>query len=283
VVAEFLVVTGLSGAGRSQAAAVLEDLGWFVMDNLPRSLVAKVAELVSAPGSTIDRVVLVVGRAPHDDILPALRSLRSRGDGVRIVYLDCDTAELVRRYGMSRRPHPLAIDGRGLTEAIEAERHLLEEVKSEADVVIDTTGINIHQLKARLTGLFGGEVAPGVQISVESFGFKHGVPLDVDMVFDCRFIPNPYWVPTLRPLAGTDPEVSDHVLGQPGAQRFCEHVEQLLQTTLPHFMHEGRTFLSIAFGCTGGRHRSVAITEEVARRLRRAGHDPKVTHRDVER
>jgi RNase adapter protein RapZ len=281
--AEFLVVTGLSGAGRSQAAGVLEDLGWFVMDNLPRSLVAKVAELVSGPGSSIDRVVLVVGRAPHDDILPALRSLRTRGDRVRIVYLDCDTSELVRRYGLSRRPHPLSENGRSLTDAIEAERRLLEDVKSEADVVIDTTGLNVHQLKARLTGLFAGDVTPGVQVSVQSFGFKHGLPLDVDMVFDVRFLPNPYWVPTLRSLSGLDDEVAEHVLSHPAAIRYSEHLEQMITAVLPDFLNEGRTFLSVAIGCTGGRHRSVAMAEELARRLRRNGHDPKVTHRDIER
>jgi RNase adapter protein RapZ len=281
--AEFLVVTGLSGAGRSQAAGVLEDLGWFVMDNLPRSLVAKVAELVSGPGSSIDRVVLVVGRAPHDDILPALRSLRTRGDRVRIVYLDCDTAELVRRYGLSRRPHPLSENGRSLTDAIEAERRLLEDVKSEADVVIDTTGLNVHQLKARLTGLFAGDVTPGVQVSVQSFGFKHGLPLDVDMVFDVRFLPNPYWVPTLRSLSGLDDEVAEHVLSHPAAIRYSEHLEQMITAVLPDFLNEGRTFLSVAIGCTGGRHRSVAMAEELARRLRRNGHDPKVTHRDIDR
>jgi RNase adapter protein RapZ len=281
--AEFLVVTGLSGAGRSQAAGVLEDLGWFVMDNLPRSLVAKVAELVSGPGSSIDRVVLVVGRAPHDDILPALRSLRTRGDRVRIVYLDCDTSELVRRYGLSRRPHPLSENGRSLTDAIEAERRLLEDVKSEADVVIDTTGLNVHQLKARLTGLFAGDVTPGVQVSVQSFGFKHGLPLDVDMVFDVRFLPNPYWVPTLRSLSGLDDEVAEHVLSHPAAIRYSEHLEQMITAVLPDFLNEGRTFLSVAIGCTGGRHRSVAMAEELARRLRRNGHDPKVTHRDIDR
>jgi RNase adapter protein RapZ len=188
---EFLVVTGLSGAGRSQAAGSLEDLGWFVIDNLPPSLIEKIAELAAAPGTTIDRVALVVGRAHQVDILPALRTLRSDGHRLRILFLEASTPELVRRYGSTRRRHPLAGTG-GVADAIDRERGLLEPLRAEADMVIDTSDLNIHQLKARLTALFSAEgTQSSMQVSVTSFGYKHGLPMDVDLVLDCRFLPNP--------------------------------------------------------------------------------------------
>ena len=280
---EFLVVTGLSGAGRSQAAGSLEDLGWFVIDNLPASLIEKIAELAAVPGTSIDRVALVVGRAHQLDLLPALRALRHTGHRLRILFLEASTSELVRRYGSTRRRHPLAGVG-GVADAIERERALLEPLRAEADVVIDTSDLNIHQLKARLTELFAaaGDGSP-MQVRVTSFGFKHGVPVDVDMVLDCRFLPNPFWVEELRPLSGLDAPVREHVVGGELAQRFVDRVDDLLGLLLPAFEAEGKTYLTVAFGCTGGQHRSVALAEEVARRLRRRGVDPAVAHRDVER
>ncbi len=281
---EFIVITGLSGAGRSLAADYLEDLGWFVVDNLPPSLIPKVAELARGPGSNMQQVALVVGTGPyHHEVMPALEALRATGASLRILFLEAATDTLVRRYTTSRRRHPL-LEGESLHDAIEAERLLLEPVKEVADVVVDTSDLNVHQLRTRIVELFGsGLPAAGMQTTVSSFGFKHGLPLDVDLVFDCRFLPNPHWVESLRPLTGLDAPVRDYVLGQPATSDFLDHLEALLVPLLPEFVREGKTYLSIAFGCTGGHHRSVTIAEEMARRLRRAGVDPVVIHRDVDK
>ncbi len=280
------MITGMSGAGRSTAAACLDDLGWFVIDNLPITLFEKVAELASGPSSSIGRVALVIGRRVDEaGLLAGLRQLRSGGHRVRVVFLDASDPELVRRYGSSRRRHPLSEDeALGLTQAIARERVLLEPVKSEADLVIDTTELNLHQLKARLVDLFGAEsTAAGMQTTLVSFGFKHGVPLDADLVLDCRFLPNPFWDERLRPLSGMDPAVRDFVLSYPVAGEFLARVEPLLDLLLPAYAAEGKTYVTVALGCTGGRHRSVAIAEELARRLRRAGMAPRVQHRDIDR
>jgi UPF0042 nucleotide-binding protein len=284
-VADILVITGLSGAGRSQAAANLEDFGWFVIDNLPPSLMDKIAELVMAPGSSISRVALVVGRSAHPEVLAGLRQLRAAGNAVRIVFLEASTPELVKRYGATRRRHPLAETG-GVTvaEAIDRERVLLEPVKAEADLVLDTTELNVHQLKSRLFDLFGDEVpGAGMQTTIESFGFKHGMPVDVDLVIDCRFLPNPYWDESLRHFSGMDDEVREYVLGQKVTQEFLTRLDSLLELLVPAYVAEGKSYLTIALGCTGGRHRSVAIADELARRLRRRGFDPRVQHRDIDR
>jgi UPF0042 nucleotide-binding protein len=282
-VGEFVVITGLSGAGRSQAADVLEDLGWFVIDNLPPALIPKVAELGQAPGSTVDKVVLVVGTGPyHDQVLPAVTELRGQVERLRILFLDAATDVLVRRYDSSRRPHPLADDS-SLAEAIEAERALLEPVKAEADVVVDTSELNVHQLRDRIHPLFAEESTAGMQVTVSSFGYKHGLPLDVDMVVDCRFLPNPHWVDELRPLTGLDTPVRDYVLGQEDTTAFLERLEALLEPLLPAYEREGKAYLTVAFGCTGGRHRSVAIAERVGAWLRDQGLSPRVVHRDVAR
>lgn len=276
------MITGLSGAGRSQAADILEDLGWFVIDNLPPTLIPKVAELAEAPGSDIAKVVLVVGIGPyHEAVLPALEDLRRQSPRVRILFLEAHTDVLVRRYESTRRRHPMATD-RSLAAAIDAERALLEPVKANADVVVDTSDLNVHQLRDRVLELFDDEArAPGMQVTVTSFGFKHGVPSDVDMVLDCRFLPNPHWVDELRPQDGTDEPVRAYVLGSELAQEFLAKIDGLLDVLLPAFAQEGKAYLTLAFGCTGGRHRSVAISEEVARRLRERGLAPGVQHRDI--
>lgn len=280
---DFIVVTGLSGAGRSGAADILEDLGWFVIDNLPPSLIDSVADLTSAADAAVERIVLVVGGGPyHQDVLPAVERLRERAKRVRVLFLDASTDVLVRRYESTRRRHPLAT-GRTVAEGIEAERVLLEPVKALADVVVDTSELNVHQLRDRVGGLFAAEDDEGLQITISSFGYKHGLPLDTDIVLDCRFLPNPYWVEGLRELTGRDEPVRDYVLGQPGAQAFLDHVEPLLDLLLPAYEAEGKAYLSVAFGCTGGRHRSVAVAERVAARLRQQGLDPRVVHRDVGR
>jgi RNase adapter protein RapZ len=281
---EFIVITGLSGAGRSQAADILEDLGWFVIDNLPPLLIPKVSELASSPGSSIAKVVLVVGTGPyHDEVLPALRMLEQQGVRLRIVFLEASTDVLVRRYESTRRRHPLAAQ-RSLAEAIEAERQVLEPVKAEADVVVDTSDFNVHQLRARMLDLFADTASDaGMQTTLTSFGYKHGLPLDTDLVIDCRFLPNPHWVEELRDLTGLDESVRDYVLGQPVSGRFLEELLSLLDLLLPAYVSEGKSYLTLSLGCTGGHHRSVAIAEEVARRLRERGYDPKVSHRDIDR
>jgi UPF0042 nucleotide-binding protein len=282
--AEFVVVTGLSGAGRSQAGDELEDLGWFVIDNLPPSLVPKVAELVRGPASTIDQVALVVGTGPyHSELMPALQELRGSGARVTLLYLEAATEVLVRRYEATRRRHPLA-EGQSLADAIEDERALLEPVRAEADLVIDTTEFNVHQLHDRMLELFGHlRGAGGLQATVQSFGYKHGLPLDTDIVIDCRFLPNPHWVDELRPLSGLDTPVRDYVIGQEVAGPFLHRLDALLRLLVPAYVAEGKAYLTIAFGCTGGRHRSVVVAEEVAAILRTMGFEPIVTHRDLDR
>jgi RNase adapter protein RapZ len=283
-VTDIVVIAGLSGAGRSQAAGHLEDLGWFVVDNMPTSLVEKVVELASAPGSTFDALALVVGRAHNVDVSEVISRLRAAGHRVRVLFLEAQTAELVRRYGATRRRHPLGEEGQTIVDAIGRERALLEGLRAQADVVIDTTGLNVHQLKDKVVSLFGVESsAAGMQTTIESFGFKHGLPLDVDMVLDCRFLPNPFWVETLRDQTGLDPAVRDYVLGQDAAGPFLDKLDDLLGMLLPFYAAEGKSYLTIAIGCTGGRHRSVAVAEELGRRLGRQGFDLRVAHRDIRR
>jgi len=278
------VITGLSGAGRSQAADILEDQGWFVIDNLPPLLIPKVYELASSPGSDIAKVVLVVGTGLyHAEVLPALQQLERQGARLRIVFLEASTDVLVRRYESSRRRHPLAGE-LSLAEAIEAERRVLEPAKAEADVVIDTSDLNVHQLRDRMLDLFAdSSTDTGMQTTLTSFGYKHGLPLDTDLVIDCRFLPNPHWVEDLRPLTGLDPAVREYVLDHPVAQQFLDGLTTLLEVLLPAYVHEGKSYLTVSFGCTGGRHRSVAIAQEMSERLCQLGYPPKVTHRDIDR
>jgi UPF0042 nucleotide-binding protein len=280
---EFLVITGLSGAGRSQAANTFEDLGWFVIDNLPPALIGKVAELVQSPGSTTERVALVVGTGQYfDELSPALEQLRRSSRRVRVLFLEASDEVLVRRYENTRRRHPYA-DAEGLLEGIQSERAVLEGVKSEADVVVDTSDLNVHQLRDRLLELFARDAGPGMQTSVVSFGYKHGLPLDADLVFDCRFLPNPHWIDELRPLTGLDPRVRDYVLDQREAKEFLERLDDLLEVLLPAYVKEGKAYLSLGVGCTGGNHRSVVIAEQLASILQRRGFSPTVSHRDIEK
>src|SRR3954471_1735510 len=281
---EFLLITGLSGAGRSNAANTFEDLGWFVIDNLPPALIGKVAELVRAPGSTTERVALVVGSGPLleylDELPAALETLRATGPRVRVLFLEASDEVLIRRYENTRRPHPLA--GERVSEAIAQERAALDEVKAQADVVVDTTDLNVHQLRDRLLEIFAHDAEHDLQTNVVSFGFKYGVPLDVDMVFDCRFLPNPHWVDDLRPLTGLDDAVRDYVLDQPESVQFLSRLDDMFELLVPAFVREGKSYLRIAVGCTGGRHRSVVIAEELASLLKAHELDPTVVHRDVE-
>lgn len=282
---EFVVITGLSGAGRSQAADDLEDLGWFVIDNLPAELIPKVIELVGSPGSSTPKVALVVGLGAHqDDLMPVLAGLRASSGRVRHVFLDATTDVLVRRYEGTRRRHPLLAAGEGLAEAIERERGLLEPVKAAADVVVDTSQLNVHQLHDRIVGLFSDDRSDvGMQTRIVSFGYKHGLPLDVDIVLDCRFLPNPHWVDELRPLTGLDEPVREYVMRQEAAAELLLRLDGLLEMLLPAYVAEGKAYLTIAFGCTGGRHRSVAIASEVGTLLRSRGFAPTIVHRDVDK
>jgi len=280
-VTDILVITGLSGAGRSNAADFLEDLGWFVVDNLPLERLDKIVELGTST-SSFDRLGLVAGPTTNPGAL-AEAIARLRADHrVRVLFLDSSTPELVKRYGSSRRKHPLDDGHSGIADSIERERQLLEPVKAAADLVVDTTELNVHQLKAIVVDSFATETeAEAMKIAVTSFGFRHGIPLDVDLVMDVRFLPNPHWIEHLRPHTGLDPDVRDYVLGQPVTKEFLDRFESLLELLLPSYMAEGKSYLSIAIGCTGGHHRSVALTEEIASWLRAMGHRPRVTHRDI--
>ena len=282
-VSEFLIIAGVSGAGRSTAADTFEDLGWFVIDNLPPALIGKVVDLVQTPGSTTERVALVIGTGHYlDELAPALDQLRSQAARTRILFLEASDEVLVRRYEGTRRRHPLAETER-VSEGIARERELLDPVKAEADVVVDTTELNVHQLRDRLLELFARDAESPMQTSVVSFGYKNGLPLDVDLVFDCRFLPNPHWVDSLRPLTGLDQPVRDYVMSQPATNEFLGRLDHLLALLLPSFVKEGKSYLSIGVGCTGGRHRSVVLADELARLLRTRGFRPMVAHRDLDK
>ncbi|MBM3805040.1 MAG: RNase adapter RapZ [Actinobacteria bacterium] len=282
--ADILLITGLSGAGRSQAADDLEDLGWFVVDNMPTELIDKVVE-IAAVGETLAKLALVVGSTTAQrDVVDVLKRLRNSGHRVRMLFLDATVAELVKRYGATRRKHPLAEGNSGIEQAVSTERSLLESVKAEADLVIDTTNLTIHQLKNQLTEMFSETGADdSMQVSVVSFGYKHGIPLDVDLVFDVRFLPNPHWDENLRQLSGLDAAVRDFVLSNELTTKFLAHLESLLQFLLPAYKAEGKSYLTLAIGCTGGRHRSVVIAEQINNWLSENSHKPRVTHRDISR
>lgn len=279
---EFLVITGLSGAGGSTAATIFEDLGWFVIDNLPPALMTKVAELATKPGTETDRIALVVWTSPFlEELLPALEQLEASGLPVKVLFLEAADDVLIRRYEDKRRRHPL--ESSGVAESIHRERVILDPVKARADVVVDTSDLNVHQLRERLEALFADDIGAGMRTTVMSFGYKHGLPLDVDLVIDCRLLPNPHWVDELRPKTGLDPAVRDYVMGQPLTTDFLDAIARLLDVSLPGYVAEGKSYLTIALGCTGGHHRSVALAEEVATMLRERGFEPTVLHRDIER
>jgi len=283
--AEFLVVTGMSGAGRSTVAAGLEDLGWFVIDNLPPSIFPKVGEFVSGPGTETPNVALVTGRpggGEAGELLDAIDRLVESEHVVRVLFLDAPDEVLVRRYEGTRRRHPRS--GTGVEESIAQERVALQGLLTRADIILDTGEINTNQLRNRIFDLFGEPlIGNSMQTTVTSFGFKYGLPLDVDMVFDVRFLPNPHWVDELREMNGLDEPVRTYVFDHPEVQEFIDRVVDLIESLLPAFVREGKSYLTIGIGCTGGRHRSVAITEELARRLRAGGQPLSTFHRDVDR
>ena len=283
--AEFVIVSGLSGAGRSTAGACLEDLGWFVIDNLPPSIIPRMGELVSGPGSEVSRVALILGRTGGSDAeeyLVAIEQLREGAHSVRGLVREAPDDVLVRRYEGTRRRHPHS--DAGVEAAITQERVSLEPMKSRADIVLETGELNSNQLRSRINELFGEtEANETMRTTLLSFGFKHGLPLDVDIVLDVRFLPNPYWDEELRELSGLDEDVKKFVLGQPETEEFVQKTIELFEPLLPLYSREGKSYLTIGIGCTGGRHRSVALTEELGRRLRVMGHPLSTFHRDIDR
>jgi RNase adapter protein RapZ len=283
---EVAVVTGLSGAGRSTAAKCLEDLGWFVVDNLPPELIATMVELGAQARGVITRVAVVMdvrSRAFTDDLASVIKDLDARGYKPRVLFLEATDEVLIRRFEQVRRSHPLQGDGR-LADGIKAERHLLGQLREHADLVLDTTGLSVHQLRAKIEDAFGTEASTRTRVTVLSFGYKYGLPMDADLVMDVRFLPNPFWIPELREQTGLDADVRNYVLGQEGAEEFLERYHDLLRLIGTGYRREGKRYMTLAVGCTGGKHRSVAISEELSARLAdEDGMAVKVVHRDLGR
>ena len=282
---DLVVITGLSGAGRSTAAKCLEDLGWFVVDNLPPSLLATMVDLASRSQGSVDRVAVVVdvrSRGFTIDVHEALAELDRMGVRARVLFLESSDEALVRRFDSVRRPHPLQGSGL-LTDGIARERDQLRDLRGEADLVLDTSDLNVHELRAKIEAAFGDAAATGLHATVMSFGYKYGLPVDADIVVDCRLLPNPHWVPELRPLTGLDEAVRDYVFAQEGATEFVDAYADLMHRYEDGYTREGKHYATLAVGCTGGKHRSVAIAEELASRLRSDGVDVSVVHRDLGR
>ena len=261
---ELLLVTGMSGAGRSTVAHALEDSGWYVVDNLPPSLVLDLFN--TADAAKIAAVVDVRAGKYFDELSSAIKNLKSAGAKYRLLFLDASDQALVQRFESTRRPHPLQGTGR-VVDGILKERARLEDLRSEADQVIDTSNLNVHQLEKRIIEFFKQDGAAGVRINVLSFGYKYGIPVDADLVLDCRFIPNPHWVPELRPKTGQDKDVSNYVLSQNSVTEIIENYAELLKQMSAGYFREGKKYLTLAVGCTGGKHRSVAVAEELAKKL----------------
>jgi RNase adapter protein RapZ len=282
---ELLLVTGMSGAGRSTVGNALEDLGWYVVDNLPPQMLRPLVDLSRHTGDTIPRVAAVVdirGGKLFADVQEALESLRGTDD-TRVLFLDATDAALVRRFESVRRPHPLQGDGT-LLDGITAERSRLSELREQSDIVIDTSELNIHQLSLLVQEQFAAAGEPAIRVTVMSFGYKYGLPSDADHVADCRFLPNPFWIPELKPLTGQDPQVSEYVLGLPGATDFIDGYVAALRPVLDGYGRENKRHATIALGCTGGKHRSVAMAEELKARLSvLPGLAVSVKHRDLGR
>jgi UPF0042 nucleotide-binding protein len=282
---EVVVVSGLSGAGRSTAAKCLEDIGYYVVDNLPPSLIAAMVDLGSHTSGEVTRIAVVVdvrSRAFSADLRSVIGELDERGYRPRVLFLEAADDVLVRRFENNRRAHPLQAGGR-LVDGIAAERELLSDLHAVADLVVDTSRLSVHDLRRQLEVEFSGEALPALRATVLSFGFKYGLPLDADLVADVRFLPNPHWIPELRPHTGQDPDVRDYVLSQEGAGRFLDVYAELLRLVGAGYQREGKRYLTLAIGCTGGKHRSVAMAEEIAKRLAGDGVQTTVAHRDIGR
>ena len=283
---ELLILTGMSGAGRSTVAHALEDLGWYVVDNLPPALLPSLAEQSFENHTSLAVVVDVRGGKFFDDLISSLESLKKSAMPYRLLFLDATDTALVQRFESTRRPHPLQGKDR-IVDGISRERAKLEEIRSSADVVIDTSNLNVHRLEKRTSEIFAAGMLSTLRVNVLSFGYKYGIPVDADLLLDCRFIPNPHWIPELRPLTGLEPQVSQQVLQSEGVADFLKSYIQVIQKMIPGYLREGKKYVTIAIGCTGGKHRSVAVAEEIARQLQSPSHDLEIsahaTHRDVGR
>ncbi len=284
-ISDLIVVTGMTGAGRSTAAKALEDLGWFVIDNLPPQLLPSVVELIEHEEQEPVRLAVVVdvrSRGFFSDLRGALGDLALHDVQPRILFLEASDDVLVRRQEAARRPHPLQAGAR-LLDGIARERRIVRDLRGDADVLFDTSMLNVHELATKVEMAFGDVETPVIRATVVSFGFKYGIPVDADMVIDMRFLPNPHWVLELRPRTGLDDKVSDYVLEQADAAEFLDRLDQLLNVVYAGYLRERKQFLTLAVGCTGGKHRSVAIAEEIATRMKRHGGEVMVVHRDLGR
>jgi RNase adapter protein RapZ len=282
---EIVIITGMSGAGRSTAAKALEDLDWFVADNLPAAMLVMMVDLARRARAAVPKVAAVVdvrSRAFSTDLKSVIAELDGIGAHPYVVFLEASDETLVRRFENVRRPHPLQ-DGGRIIDGIHAERDQLEGVRAEADLILDTSELNIHELRSRMRDSFGNERDSAVRVTVLSFGFKYGLPVDADMVADCRFLPNPHWIPALAQHTGKDAEVRDYVMNQPDTEVFLRPYVESLQVALSGFERSGKHFVTLAIGCTGGKHRSVAIAEEIAARLAPDWPGVQVSHRDLGR
>lgn len=284
---EVLILTGMSGAGRSTVAHALEDLGWYVVDNLPPTLLSDlIKQSVQSEIKSLAVVVDVRGGKFFDELASSLSELKKSGANFRVAFLDASDQALVQRFESTRRPHPLQGKGR-IVDGIAAEREKLQELLAQADVVIDTSNLNVHQLEKRTTEIFAQGLTQSVRVNVLSFGYKYGIPVDADLVLDCRFIPNPHWIPELRPLTGLDDKVKDNVLSNSGVSQFVQSYVSVINQMLPGYLREGKKYLTVAIGCTGGRHRSVSVAREIAAQLdgERDGFSVSAhaSHRDVGR
>ena len=285
---EILVISGMSGAGRSTIAHRLEDLGWYVVDNLPPALLGNLIELVSTSVKKVAVVIDVRGRAFFDDLTKSLAELADLGISRKILFVDAADDSLVRRFESTRRPHPLQAADR-ILDGITKERERLREIRDYADLIIDSSALNIHQLEKKISDYFHEDSGSDLRVNILSFGYKYGIPVDADLVVDCRFISNPHWVPLLRPMTGLDKPVSDAVLGSDNVKEFLTRYQSLFETMALGFISEGRKFLTLAIGCTGGKHRSVAVAEELVSRLKSGDElskfkiDTQVMHRDLGR
>ncbi len=276
-----VVITGMSGAGRRTAAHAMEDLGWYVVDNLPPAMLTGLVELVRNHG--IERIAVVLdvrSRVLFDQLSAVFAEFTARGVRYQVLFIEAADDSIVRRQESSRRPLPLQGDGR-LLDGIARERHMMAPLRASADLVIDTTNLNVHQLAARVTHAYGGDQTDALRVTIMSFGFKNGLPVDADLVFDVRFLPNPHWVPDLRPKTGLSDDVRDYVLSQPGAPEFLDELVRLYTIMRPGYIRESKRQVTLAIGCTGGKHRSTAMSEELGRRLRELGASVQVMHRDL--
>ena len=284
---EILILTGMSGAGRSTVAHALEDLGWYVVDNLPPALLPQLAE--QAHSSAIESMAVVAdvrGGKFFDALNIALSELKKSGVQYRLLFLDASDQALVQRFESTRRPHPLQ-GGDRIVDGIERERSKLEDLRAAADIVIDTSNLNVHQLEKRTGEIFAAGAGQAIRVNVLSFGYKYGIPVDSDLLLDCRFIPNPHWIPELRPLTGLAPQVSNKVLGSDGVAEFVVSYVDVINQMIPGYLREGKKYVTVSIGCTGGKHRSVAIAEEIAKQVSALSSDLQIsahaTHRDVGR